>query len=129
MVCGKVDGVRHFKCGLFVGFHILLVELDCAIDSVFEARDAIGSEGNLMIDCVLRNGTVEWVVLFVECLCFVNLYFMEELLSLDNVFGYVELVQRIGGGGVRWTKIVCGEHEYIEYGFDVFVCFNSVEVL
>ena len=104
-------------------------ELDRAIDSVLEARDAIGPEGNLMTDCVSRNGTVEWAVPFAERLRPANLYFMEELLSPDNVFGYAELVQRIGGGGARWTRIACGEHEYTEHGFDVLVRLNSAEVL
>ena len=114
---GKANGVRHFKRGLPVGPHTPPAELDRAIDSVLEARDAIGPEGNLMTDCVSRNGTVEWAVPFAERLRPAKLYFMEELLSPDNVFGYAELVQRIGGGGARWTKLACGEHEYTRYGF------------
>ncbi len=126
---GKANGVRHFKRGLPVGPHTPPAELDRAIDSVLEARDAMGPEGNLMTDCVSRNGTVEWAVPFAERLRPANLYFMEELLSPDNVFGYAELVQRIGGGGAGWTKIACGEHEYTEHGFDVLVRLNSAEVL
>ena len=82
-----------------------------------------------MTDCVSRNGTVEWAVSFAERLRPANLYFMEELLSPDDVFGYAELVQRIGGGGPGWTKVARGEHEYTEHGFDVLVRLDSAEVL
>ncbi|MCY4662046.1 MAG: hypothetical protein OXF93_19905 [Acidobacteria bacterium] len=58
-----------------------------------------------------------------------NFYFMEELLSPDNVFGYAELVRRIGGGGPGWTRVACGEHEYTEHGFDVLVRLEAAEVL
>ena len=85
---GKASGVRNFKRGLPVGPHTPQAELDRAIDSVLAARDAMGPDGNLMTDCVSRNGTVEWAVPFAERLRPANLYFMEELLSPDNVFGY-----------------------------------------
>jgi L-rhamnonate dehydratase len=58
-----------------------------------------------------------------------NLYFMEELLSPDDVFGYAELVRRIGGGGPGWTRVACGEHEYTEHGFNVLVRTHAAEVL
>ena len=126
---GKASGVRHFKRGLPVGPHTPQAELDRAIDSVLAARDAMGPDGNLMTDCVSRNGTVEWAVPFAERLRPANLYFMEELLSPDNVFGYAELVRRIGGGGPGWTRIACGEHEYTEHGFDVLIRLGSAEIL
>ena len=126
---GQANGVRHFKRGLLVGPHTPPAELDRAIDSVLEARETMGLAGNLMTDCVSRNGTVEWAVPFAERLRPANLYFMEELLSPDNVFGYAELVQRIGSGGPGWTKVACGEHEYTEHGFDVLIRLGSAEIL
>ena len=93
------------------------------------ARDTVGPDGNLMIDCVSRNGTADWAVGFAQQLRPANLYFMEELLSPDNVFGYAELVRRIGGGGPGWTRVACGEHEYTEHGFDVLVRLAAAEVL
>ena len=126
---GKANGFRHFKRFLPVGPHTPPAELDRAIDSVLEARDTLGPAGNLMTDCVSRNGMVEWAVEFAERLRPANLYFMEELLSPDDVFGYAELVRRIGGGGPGWTKVACGEHEYTEHGFDVLVRLDSAEVL
>ena len=85
---GKSRGIRHFKRGVLVGPHTPPAELDRAVESVLAARDALGSEGRLMTDCVSRNGTVEWATMFAERLRPANLYFMEELLSPDDVFGY-----------------------------------------
>ena len=126
---GKAAGVRNFKRGFPVGPHTPPGELDRAIESVLAARDTLGPDGNLMTDCVSRNGTVEWAIPVAERLRPAHLYFMEELLSPDNVFGYAELVRRIGGGGPAWTKIACGEHEYTEHGFDVLVRLGSAEIL
>jgi len=126
---GKADGVRNFKRGFPVGPHTPPGELDRAIESVLAARDTLGPDGNLMTDCVSRNGTVEWAIPVAERLRPAHLYFMEELLSPDDVFGYAELVRRIGGGGPAWTKIACGEHEYTEHGFDVLVRLGSAEIL
>ena len=96
---GLARGIRHFKRGLSVGPQTSAAEIDHAIDSVFEARALVGPDGNLMTDCVSRTGTVEWAVRFAERLRPANLYFMEELLSPDDVFGYAELMRRIGGDG------------------------------
>jgi L-rhamnonate dehydratase len=54
---------------------------------------------------------------------------MEELLSPDDVFGYAELVNRIGGKGNGWTRIACGEHEYTHHGFNLLVQLGSAEIL
>ena len=126
---GKANGVRNFKRFFQVGPHTPQAQLDRAIDRVLRARDTLGADGNLMIDCVSRNGTVEWALPVAERLRPANLYFMEELLSPDDVFGYAELVRRIGGDGPGWTKVACGEHEYTEHGFDVLVRLKSAEVL
>ena len=114
IAAGKSQGIRHFKRILPIGPHSTKADTDRGIADVLAAREAMGPEGNLMTDCVSRNGTVDWAVGIAERLRPANLYFMEELLSPDNVFGYAELVQRIGGGGPGWTKVACGEHEYTE---------------
>ena len=129
IAAGKALGIRHFKRILPIGPHSSEAETDEWIDDVLAAREAMGPEGNLMTDCVSRNGTVDWAVGVAERLRPANLYFMEELLSPDNVFGYAELVEKIGGGGPGWTKVACGEHEYTEHGFEVLVRLGSAEVL
>ena len=122
-------GVRHFKIGTRVGPHTPPDEQRRVVDRVLAARDMVGPDANLMIDCVSRNGTADWAVAYARQLRPANLYFMEELLSPDDVFGYAELVRRIGGGGPGWTRVACGEHEYTEYGFDVLVRNQAAEVL
>ena len=122
-------GVRHFKIGTPVGPHTPPDEQRRVVDRVLAARDAVGPDANLMIDCVSRNGTADWAVAYARQLRPANLYFMEELLSPDDVFGYAELVRRIGGGGPGWTRVACGEHEYTEHGFDVLVRNRAAEVL
>jgi len=126
---GRARGVRHFKRSLPISPQTEPAQLQRAIDSVLAARDAMGPDGNLMTDCVSRDGTVEWAVNLAERLRAADLYFMEEMLSPDNVFGYAELVNRIGGSGRKLTRIACGEHEYTEYGFDILVRLGSAEIL
>ena len=126
---GRARGIRHFKRSAPVGPHTAPADQARLVESVLAARDTVGPDGNLMTDCVSRNGTVEWAVGFAEQLRDANLYFMEELLSPDDVFGYAELVRRIGGGGPGWTRVACGEHEYTEHGFDVLVRLDAAQIL
>ena len=126
---GKAHGIRNFKRSLRVGPQTAPTDLQRAIDSVLATREVLGSDGNLMTDCVSRTGTVDWAINFAEQLRPAKLYFMEELLSPDDVFGYAELVNRVGGGGPNWTRIACGEHEYTEHGFDVLIRLGSAEIL
>ena len=129
IAAGKALGIHHFKRILPIGPHSTEAATERYIEDVLAAREAMGPEGNLMTDCVSRNGTVDWAVGVADRLRPANLYFMEELLSPDNVFGYAELVAKIGGSGPGWTKVACGEHEYTEYGFEVLVRVGSAEVL
>ncbi len=122
-------GIRNFKRTTQGGPRIPETTLNRFIDSVLEDREKLGPDVRLMTDCVSRDGTVEWAVKFAERLRPANLYFMEELLSPDDVFGYAELVNRIGGKGEGWTRIACGEHEYTQYGFDVLIRLGSAEIL
>ena len=122
-------GVRNFKISTPVGPHTPPDQQRSVVERVLNARDMIGPVRYLMIDCVSRNGTVDWAVGYAQQLRPAGLYFMEELLSPDNVFGYAELVQRIGVGRGGWTRVACGEHEYTEHGFDVLVRLNAAQVL
>ncbi len=126
---GKARGIRNFKLLVRVGPHTTPADQQRFVDVILAARDELGPDGNLMTDCVSRNGTVEWAVGFAEQTRPANLYFMEELLSPDDVFGYAELVRRIGGEGSQWTRVACGEHEYTEHGFNVLVQNQAAEIL
>ena len=98
-------GVKNFKRTTYGGPRTPSAVLDNFVDSVLEARDVLGPDVRIMTDCVSRDGTVEWAIPFCERLREAKLYFMEELLSPDDVFGYAELVNRIGGKGEGWTRI------------------------
>lgn len=125
----QAAGVRNFKRTTYGGPRASQAAMDRFIESVLEDRDMLGPDVRLMTDCVSRDGTVDWAVNFAERLRPASLYFMEELLSPDDVFGYAELVNRIGGKGEGWTRIACGEHEYTQYGFDVLIRLGSAEIL
>ena len=126
---GKKRGVRHFKRSLRSDPTTPRAESERFIKDILAARDTMGPEGNLMTDSLSRGSTVERAIEFAERLRPANLYFMEELLSPDDVFGYAELVKQIGGPGRGWTKVACGEHEYTEHGFDVLIRLRSADVL
>lgn len=126
---GMQLGIRHFKRVLWIDPDIPSERSEQTIEDVLAARKILGSSGNLMTDSVSRGGTVARAIEVAQRLRPANLYFMEEMLSPDNVFGYAELVKRIGGGGERWTKIACGEHEYTAHGFEVLVRLGSADIL
>ena len=129
IAAGRAQGIRNFKLGLFIGPQTPPAQMEAAIAAVRRARETMGPTGNLMTDCVSRTGTVEWAVRFAERVRDARLYFMEELLSPDDVFGYVELVRRIGGAGPGWTRVAHGEHEYTHHGFKVLTRLAAAEVL
>ena len=122
-------GVRNFKRTTYGGPRASTTAIDNFIESVLRARDDLGPDARIMTDCVSRDGTVDWAIPFCERLRDANLYFMEELLSPDDVFGYAELVDRVGGRGAGLTRIACGEHEYTEHGFRILVGLGSAEIL
>ena len=126
---GKAAGVRNFKLTTSGGPRMTTAARTAYVDSVLRARQELGPDVRLMTDCVSRDGTVEWAVQLVEDLRPANLYFMEELLSPDDVFGYAELVNRVGGRGSGWTRIACGEHEYTQHGFNVLIRLGAAEIL
>ena len=122
-------GVKNFKRTTYGGPRTPKDALDRFVTSVLEARDQLGPDVRLMTDCVSRDGTVEWAIPFCKRLREANLYFMEELLSPDNVFGYAELRREVGFKGDGLTRIACGEHEYTEHGFKVLVGLGSADIL
>lgn len=126
---GKAAGVRNFKRTIYGGPRMSQQALESYVNSVLGARDSLGPDVRLMTDCVSRDGTLEWALGLAERLRPANLYFMEELLSPDDVFGYAELARTIGKRGEGWTRIACGEHEYTEHGFNVLVQLGSADIL
>ena len=122
-------GVRNFKRTTYGGPRMDPAARTRYVDSILQARSDLGPDVRLMTDCVSRDGTVEWALDLAQDLRAANLYFMEELLTPDDVFGYAELVNRIGSKGENWTRIACGEHEYTQHGFNVLVQLGAADIL
>ncbi|MBI1355388.1 MAG: L-rhamnonate dehydratase [Acidobacteria bacterium] len=77
-----------------------------------EARQAIGADKRLMIDVLFKWDDLNYVKEMALRLEDVQLYFIEEALSPDDLLGYAELVRDI-----RSTLIAHGEHEYTQHGY------------
>ncbi len=89
-----------------------------------EVRQQIGSDRSLMIDCSSRWDDISYTKEMARRLEDVDLYFIEEPLQPDDVLGYARLVREIDS-----TLIASGEHEYTQYGFEMLLHHNAVEVV
>jgi L-rhamnonate dehydratase len=88
-----------------------------------EARQAIGPDHRLMIDCGQQWNDLSYTKEMAKLLDDVRLYFIEEALSADDVLGYSELVREVDN-----TLIASGEHEYTQYGYRMLFHHKAVEV-
>lgn len=118
------EGIKHFKVpirdGLFEGEE----GKRRTIAYLKEMRKTIGPGCSLMIDCSSRWDDVDYTIDMAKRLEEVNLYWIEEPLSPDNLVGYQRLVNEIHS-----TKIASGEHEYTRFGFGELIHRNAVDVL
>ncbi len=81
------------------------------LDNIHKARQAVGSDIELMTDIYLR-WDVDYTLRFAEVAADVNLKWIEEPIALDDYEGMGRLVREIHS-----TWIVSGEHEFTRYGF------------
>ncbi len=118
------EGIKHFKVpirdGLFEGEE----GKQRTIAILKEMRKTIGPGCSLMIDCSSRWDDVDYTIDMAKRLEEVNLYWIEEPLSPDNLVGYERLVSEIHS-----TKIASGEHEYTRFGFAELIRNNAADVL
>ncbi len=121
---GMKLGVRNFKIPIREGVHEGRAGMDRVQGILREARQTIGPDRRLMIDCGLKWNDVAYTKEMARRLEDVRLYFIEEPLSPDDVLGYAELVRDVEG-----TKIASGEHEYTQHGFAMLFHHNAVEVV
>ena len=117
-------GFEHFKLPIRDGVFEGRAGMDRIEGLLREARETIGPDRSLMIDCGLRWNDVAYTKEMARRLEPVRLYFIEEPLSPDDVLGYSELVREVEG-----TLIASGEHEYTQYGFEMLFHHNAVEVV
>ena len=117
-------GFQHFKMPVRDGLDQGREGMKRIVRMLTEARQAIGPDYSLMIDCSSRWDDVNYTLEMARRLEEVRLYFIEEPLSPDNVMGYAKLVRE-----VRSTLIASGEHEYTRFGFADLLRHNAVEIL
>ena len=117
-------GFQHFKMPIRDGLDQGREGMKRIVRMLTEARQAIGPDHSLMIDCSSRWDDVNYTLEMARRLEEVRLYFIEEPLSPDNVMGYAKLVRE-----VRSTLIASGEHEYTRFGFADLLRHDAVEIL
>jgi L-rhamnonate dehydratase len=117
-------GVRHFKVpirdGLFEGEE----GMKRTVKLLEDMRKTIGPDCSLMIDVSSRWDNVDFTIEMAKRLEPVNLYWIEEPLSPDNLTGYETLVEKIDS-----TKIASGEHEYTRFGFAELIRHKAADIL
>ena len=104
---GPADGIEGLRK------NVALVE---------RARDAVGPDGDVMMDCwmaLTERYTVELAEAFEPC----NVYWLEECLPPDDFEGFGRLREKITS-----TRIVTGEHVYTRYGFRQLLRVNGAEI-
>ena len=117
-------GFENFKLGIPDGVLDGTAGMDRIEARVKRARDAIGPERTLMIDCGCRWNDIGYTLEMARRLEPLGLYFIEEPLSPDNILGYKRLVDEIDS-----TLIVSGEHEYTQYGYQMLLHHGGTEIL
>ena len=117
-------GVKHFKAPIRDGVYEGKDGMKRIVKLLEDMRKAIGPDNSLMIDCSSKWDDVEYTLEMARRLEHVNLYWIEEPLSPDNLVGYERLVREISS-----TKIASGEHEYTRFGFANLIRHNAADIL
>ena len=86
------------------------------------ARQAVGPEGDVMIDCWMAL-TERYTLELAEALEPLDVYWLEECLPPDDYEGFGRLRERI-----KSTRIVTGQHVYTRYGFRRLLEVNGAEI-
>ena len=118
-------GFRAFKIGLFEG-PADRTNLDRLLEQLKQARQVIGRESKLMIDCLCR-WDVDYTLEFAERAAELDLYFIEEPLYPDDVTGYAKLRRQLRARQLK-TRIACGEHEFTRYGFEELARMEAADI-
>lgn len=89
---------------------------------VERARQAVGPDGEVMLDCWMA-GTERYMVELAEMLEPYRVYWMEECLQPDDYEGFGRLRQQVTS-----TRIATGEHEYTRYGFKLLLDYKAADL-
>ncbi len=117
-------GMQHFKVvvrdGLFEGEE----GKRRTVTMLEDVREQVGPDISIMIECIARWNDVDYTIDMARRLEHLNLYWIEEPLSPDNILGYERLVREIDS-----TRIASGEHEYTRFGFAELIRNKAADVL
>ncbi len=89
---------------------------------VKRARQAVGPDGEIMLDCWMAF-TERYTVELAEMMEPYRVYWMEECLPPDDYAGFGRLNAKI-----QSTRIVTGEHEYTRYGFRLLLDYKAAAI-
>ena len=89
---------------------------------VKRAREAVGSDGEIMMDCWMAL-TERYTLELAEAFEPYRVYWLEECLPPDDYEGFGRLREQI-----KSTRIVTGEHVYTRYGFRQLLEHRAAEI-
>ena len=93
------------------------------VELIHEARDAVGTETELMADIYLR-WDVDYTFRFADAAVGARLKWIEEPIPLDNYAGMAQLVREI-----QPAWVVSGEHEFTRYGFRELLRWKAADMI
>ncbi len=92
------------------------------VELVKQARDALGPDGEIMLDCWMAF-TEQFTLEMAAELEPYRVYWMEECLPPDDYAGLARLNARITS-----TRMATGEHEYTRYGFRLLQKYQAADI-
>jgi L-rhamnonate dehydratase len=116
--------IQHFKVVIWDGLAEGEAGKRRTVRTLREVRKQVGPDRTIMIECVAGWDDVEFTLDMAKRLEDLNLYWIEEPLSPDNILGYERLVKEIDS-----TRIANGEHEYTRFGYAELIRHKAVDVL
>lgn len=116
--------IRHFKIVIWDGIAEGEPGKQRTVRALERIREQVGPDKSLMVECVAGWDDVEFTLDMARRLEHLNLYWIEEPLSPDNILGYERLVAEVDS-----TRIAHGEHEYTRFGFADLIRHNAIDVL
>lgn len=91
-------------------------------DLVKRAREILGADGYLMIDCWMAL-TETYTIELAEAVAPYKVYWLEEVLQPDDYAGFGRLNKLVTS-----TLLATGEHEYTRFGFQRLLHYNAADI-
>lgn len=117
-------GIKHFKVVVRDGLYEGEAGKRRTVEMLKQVRARVGPDISIMIECIARWNDVDYTIDMARRLEDLNIYWIEEPLSPDNIRGYERLVREIDS-----TRIANGEHEYTRFGFAELIRNQAADVL